>query len=72
MTEEAPRAALAVLVHAIPRLDTAPHWGEGRTSASDGQRFGMPRKVLQQTYSTRFSDFALEFYSFIADNYAPF
>jgi TnpA family transposase len=32
----------------------------------------MPRKVLQQTYSTRFSDFALEFYSFVADNYAPF
>lgn len=32
----------------------------------------MPQKVLQQTYSTRFSDFALEFYSFVADNYAPF
>jgi TnpA family transposase len=72
MTEEAQRAALAALVHAISRLDTTTHWGEGRTSASDGQRFAMPRKVLQQTYSTRFSDFALEFYSFIADNYAPF
>ena len=24
------------------------------------------------TYSTRFNDFALEFYSFVADNYAPF
>src|SRR3954465_11669954 len=72
MTEEDQRAALAVLVHAISRLDTTIHWGEGRTSASDGQRFAMPRKVLQQTYSTRFSDFALEFYSFIADNYAPF
>jgi TnpA family transposase len=72
MTEEAQRAALAALVHAISRLDTTLHWGEGRTSASDGQRFAMPRKVLQQTYSTRFSDFALEFYSFVADNYAPF
>jgi TnpA family transposase len=72
MTEEAQRAALAALVHAISRLDTTLHWGEGRTSASDGQRFSMPRKVLQQTYSTRFGDFALEFYSFIADNYAPF
>ena len=72
MTEEAQRAALAVLVRAISRLDTTLHWGEGRTSASDGQRFAMPRKVLQQTYSTRFSDFALEFYSFVADNYAPF
>lgn len=71
MTEEAQRAALASLVHAISRIDTL-RWGEGRTSASDGQRFAMPRKVLQQTYSTRFSDFALEFYSFVADNYAPF
>jgi TnpA family transposase len=72
MTEEAQRAALGALVHAISRLDTTLHWGEGRTSASDGQRFSMPRKVLQQTYSTRFSDFALEFYSFVADNYAPY
>jgi TnpA family transposase len=72
MTEETQRAALAALVHAISRLDATIQWGEGRTSASDGQRFAMPGKVLQQTYSTRFSDFALEFYSFVADNYAPF
>ena len=28
--------------------------------------------MLQRTYSTRFNDFTLEFYSFVADNYAPF
>ena len=72
LTEEAQRQALAALVNAISALDTALHWGEGRTSASDGQRFGLPRKVLQQTYSPKFSDFALEFYTFLADNYAPF
>ena len=72
LTEEAQRRALAVLVNAISALDTSLNWGEGRTSASDGQRFGLPRKVLQQTYSPRFSDFALEFYTFIADNYAPY
>ena len=60
------------MVRAISRLDATLHEGEGRTSASDGQRFAMPHKVLQQTFSTRFSDYALEFYSFIADNYAPF
>ena len=49
-----------------------PRWGDGRTSASDGQRFAMTNRVLQRTYSTRFNDFALEFYSFVADNYAPF
>ena len=59
-------------MHAISRLDTTIYWGEGRTSASDGQRFTLPRRVLQQTYSTCFSDFALEFYTFLADNYAPF
>jgi Tn3 transposase DDE domain len=48
------------------------NWGEGQTSASDGQRFSLPRKVPKQTCSTKFSDFALEFYTFVADNYAPF
>ena len=72
LTEESQRRALADLVNAIAGLDTALYWGEGKTSASDGQRFSLPRRVLQQTYSTRFSDFALEFYTFVADNYAPF
>ena len=62
---------MAILVNAISDLDTSLHWGEGRTSASDGQRFALPRNVLQQTYSTKFSDFALEFYTFLADNFAP-
>ena len=72
LVEENQSAALAGIVHGISRLDAAGHWGDGTTSASDGQRFAMPHKVLQRTYSTRFNDFALEFYSFVADNYAPF
>ncbi len=72
MTDEAQRSALADLVGAIAGLDMSVNWGDGQTSASDGQRFSLPRKVLQQTYSTKFSDFALEFYTFVADNYAPF
>jgi TnpA family transposase len=72
LTEEAQRSALAELVSAITDLDTSARWGQGKTAASDGQRFSLPRRVLQQTYSTRFSDFALEFYTFVADNYAPF
>ena len=71
LVEENQRAALAAIVHGISRLDAAGHWGDGTTSASDGQRFAMPQ-VLQRTYSTRFNDFALEFYSFVADDYAPF
>jgi hypothetical protein len=72
LTEEAQRSALAELVSAITDLDTSARWGQGKTAASDGQRFSLARRVLQQTYSTRFSDFALEFYTFVADNYAPF
>ncbi len=72
LTEEAQREALAVLVNAIGRLDVTQSWGEGKTSSSDGQRFRLRRKILQRTYSHRFRDYALEFYSFVADNYAPF
>jgi TnpA family transposase len=72
LTEENQRSALATIVNAIANLDTSQIWGHGKTSASDGQRFAFRRQVLQQTYSPKFSDFALEFYSFVADNYAPF
>jgi len=72
LTEEAQRQALADIVNAISRLDVTQVWGEGKTSSSDGQRFRLKRKVLQRTYSHRFRDYALEFYSFVADNYAPF
>jgi TnpA family transposase len=72
LTEEAQRQALAQVVDAISKLEVTQTWGGGKTSSSDGQRFRLKRKVLQQTYSHRFHDYALEFYSFVADNYAPF
>jgi len=70
--DEALRAALADIVNAIAALDTTQVWGDANTSSSDGQRFLFPRRVLQRTYSHRLGDFALEFYTFIADNYAPY
>lgn len=66
------RRALADVVNAIIALESTHVWGEGKTSSSDGQRFLFPRKILQRTWSHRISNFAFEFYSFIADNYAPF
>jgi TnpA family transposase len=72
LIEETQRAALTALVSAISGLDTSATWGAGKTSASDGQRFALPRRVLQRTYSPRIRDFALEFYTFLADNYAPY
>ena len=46
LTEEAQRSALAELVGAITNLDTSARWGQGKTAASDGQRFSLPRRVL--------------------------
>lgn len=72
ITQEVLRSTLAKVVNAISNLDITQAWGQGKTSSSDGQRFSLKRKVLQQTYSPKFRDFAIEFYSFIADNFAPF
>lgn len=72
LTEEGQRSALAKVVNALSHLDVTQYWGAGKTSSSDGQRFSYRQKVLQRTYSHSFHDFAIEFYSFVADNYAPF
>lgn len=72
LTEDAQRLSLASIVNAISKLDISKQWGEGKTSTSDGQRFEYKRKALRQTYSTKFGDYALEFYTFVADNYAPY
>jgi Tn3 transposase DDE domain len=72
LTEEEQRCALAELSARSRTSTPSARWGQGKTAASDGQRFSLPRRILQQTYSTRFSGFALEFYTFVADNYAPF
>ena len=72
MHEETQRAALALVVNAISGLDMTKYWGDGTTSSSDGQRFSLRRKVLYKSYSHAFNDFALEFYTFVADNFAPY
>ncbi len=72
MHEDTQRSALAEVVNAISRLDITKAWGDGTTSSSDGQRFPLRRKVLHKSYSHAFNDFALEFYNFVADNYAPY
>ena len=72
LTEEAQRSVLAMVVNAMTNLDISKQWGDGKTSSSDAQRYAYSRRTLQQTYSTKFRDFALEFYTFVADNYAPY
>src|SRR3954467_10490681 len=72
LTEDAHRLALAQTVNGIPGIAVTKVWGEGRSAAGDGQRFGYHRKRLHRTFSHKFNDFAIEFYTFVADNYAPF
>lgn len=72
LTQDNLRKALAKAVNGISDMDLTQCWGKGSSSSSDGQRFAMRRKALQQSYSQQCRDYALEFYTFIADNYAPF
>ena len=70
LLEEGQRSALAQVVNALSNLAITQYWGTGKASSSDGQRFPYRRKSLHRTYSHKLSDFAIEFYSFVADNYA--
>jgi TnpA family transposase len=70
--DEALRAALADIVHAMLALDPTQVWGDGSPASRDGQRVLCPQRVLRRTSRHRWGDFALEFYPCIAANSAPF
>lgn len=72
LNDDAHRQALSWIVNAISRLDISKNWGDGTTSSSDSHLLTYHQKVLQQNYSPRFGDYALAFYTFVADNYAPY
>jgi len=72
ITDEAQRHALADVVNGISGIEVTKVWGEGKTSGSDAQRFGYRKKTLHRTFSHKLRDFAIEFYTFVADNFAPF
>lgn len=72
LTDEALRMALSWVVNALSKLNITTWWGSGKTSSSDGHLKTFHQKVLEQNFHPPFGDFALEFYMFIADNYAPF
>lgn len=71
-TNDAMRVALSWIVNAMSKLGVTKHWGEGKTSSSDAHLKTYNQKVAQQSYQARIGDFALAFYTFVADNYAPF
>ncbi len=71
-TNDAMRVALSWIVNAMSKLGITKHWGTGKTSSSDAHLKTYNQKVAQQSYQARIGDFALAFYTFVADNYAPF
>jgi TnpA family transposase len=72
LAPEALRESLGIVADAICSLEASQNWGRGESSSSDGQRFFMRGQALERTYSVKLGGFGLEFYSFIANNYAPF
>ena len=64
--------ALALIVNGIGGVEVTRAWGEGKTAAGDGQRFGYHKQTIHRTFSHKFNDFAIELYIFVADNYALF
>lgn len=66
--------ALAELVNYQHRLPFAAHWGEGKTSSSDGQRFraGGRGEAAGQVNLKYGNDPGVTFYTHISDQYAPF
>ncbi len=72
MNDEKLRKGLSWVVNALSKLAVSKNWGEGKTSSGDVHLVKFRERVLQQSYNLRFGDYALEFYTFVADNYAPY
>ena len=70
--EDAQRYALRDVVDAMTDLDITENWGRGESSSSDSIRMEFQSKVLNRGFSTCYGDYAIEFYTFVADTYAPF
>ena len=74
MSEENYRKALAEIVNVHHALPFSGHWGEGRTSSSDGQRFrsGGHKDFTSQVNARYGHEPGLTFYTHVSDQYAPF
>ena len=74
LSEENYRKALAEIVNAHHRLPFSAHWGDGRTSSSDGQRFrsGGHKDFTSQVNARYGREPGVNFYTHISDQYAPF
>lgn len=72
LTDDALRTSLSWVVNAISKVGVTEYWGKGETSSSDAHLKTFKESVSSQSYHPAYGDFALAFYTFVADNYAPF
>ena len=74
LSEENYRKALAEIVNVHHRLPFSAHWGEGRTSSSDGQRYraGGHKDFTSQINARYGREPGVMFYTHVSDQYAPF
>jgi TnpA family transposase len=74
LSEENYRKALAEIVNAHHRLPFSVHWGEGKTSSSDGQRYraGGHKDFTSQVNARYGREPGVMFYTYVSDQYAPF
>jgi TnpA family transposase len=68
------RKALAEIVNVHHALPFSAHWGEGRTSSSDGQRYrsGGHKDFTSQINARYGRELGLMFYTHVSDQYSPF
>jgi TnpA family transposase len=71
LTEDAVRIGISWIINAISKLDISKNWGQGFSFSADVHQKIFREKVITRHYSPRLGDYALEFLTFIADNYAP-
>ena len=57
-------------MNALLNLKISKNWGEGKVSCVDAHLARFKYKVLQWSYNRKFGSYVLEFYIFVADNYA--
>lgn len=72
--EETYAKALSELVNFQHRLPMASHWGQGKTSSSDGQAFRIAtrRGSTAHTNAKYGNEPSVMFYTHVSDQYAPF
>ncbi len=75
LREDTIRAANAILVNYVRQLKVSSYWGDGRSSSSDGQRFGVQGSSLLASFYPRYFgyyDRAVTVYTHMSNQFSVF